>query len=98
VTADDVADQKVSALESLLVFVDHPSDMKPLPDKLLILLGQAREDLANHLDDRAPAELADHVLLGPGHDQGAADRAAPLPDDRPNGQRSSQLECDRALR
>ena len=94
---EHVADQEVAALELLLVFVDDPADVKALLDPLLVLLGEIREDLADHFEGGPAAQLANDVPIDLGHDHGRADRPAPLADDRSDRERPAQLDRHRTV-
>ena len=78
VGADDAADQEVTLARLGLVLVDDHPQLHALGEQLPVPAGQRRGQLLQPGQRRAPAELEDHVAVGPGDGVGVTDRAASL--------------------
>ena len=76
------ADQEVTLARLGPVLVDDHPQQNALGQQLLVPAGQRRGHLLQPRQRRTPAELVDHVALGPGDDVGVAHRAAALRDQR----------------
>ena len=82
VGADHAADEEVALARFGAVLVDDHPDLQALGQQFLVPAGQRGGHLAQPRQRRAPAELVDHVALGPGDDERVAHRAAALRDQR----------------
>ena len=80
VGADHAADQEVTLPRLGPVLVDDHSQQDALGQQLLVPGGQRRGHLLQPRQRRTPAELADHVTLGPGDDVGVPHGTASLRD------------------
>ena len=97
IDADDVAHEKISLLEPLLVLADDAADVQRRLHQPLLASGQGVEDLAKLHQGRLAAQLVNDVSLGLGDDEWLADRAAALRDDRPHADRAGHVDGDRSF-
>src|SRR5207253_1330067 len=79
IDTEHVANEKIAALEFVLVLIDDAADMQTMLKELLIFGLQFRVDLLQVKKRRPAAQLQNDVFLGLGDDQAAA---------RPSGQPS----------
>ena len=68
----------------LLILAEHAADVQAASHELLFGGSEVAEHLLQPGQGRHPAEFANHIRLGLGHDERAADRPTPLRDDTAN--------------
>ena len=81
--ADDIPDEKVASLETILILARDATDVERGADELAVGLAQFAIHLAEPFEGGPPPQLDDHVLLGTRDHHRPPDWTAALGDHRP---------------